>query len=427
MADRIKGLRGMNDLLPSQVLLWQRLERTMASVVSLYGYEEIRLPLLEPTALFRRSIGDVTDIVEKEMYTFEDLNGDSISLRPEGTAGCLRACLEQGLLHNQSQKLWYCGPMFRHERPQKGRYRQFHQFGLEAFGFDGLAAELEVMLIGQRLWQGLGVDSALVLEIKTLGEPSERQVHRQRLIDHFPPHCDQLDQDSQARVQRSPLRLLDSKAPQMQALIQAAPSLMDCLGPSSRDRFEALCAGLDALGVAYRVNPSLVRGLDYYAHSVFEWVTTELGSQAAVCAGGVYNSLVEQLGGQAMPAVGMAIGLERLLLLLEACQVEPEPPRLPLVYVIHSGQPALWKALSLAEALRSTLEARILVHSGEGSFKSQFKKADKSGARFALILGEEELETGTVTIKDLRQASDQQRIPEEALSSYFSGEKRVSV
>lgn len=411
MSERIQAIRGMNDTLPETSYGWRTLETRFANCLTSYGYQEIRLPLLENTQLFKRSIGEVTDIVEKEMYTFTDLNGDSLSLRPEGTAGCVRACLEHGLLHHQQQKLWYCGPMFRHEKPQKGRYRQFYQFGVEAFGFDGISIELELISICKRLWEQLGISDALQLQINTLGSLSERQTYRQTLVEYFKPHFEQLDEDSQRRLNKNPLRILDSKNPAMIELISGAPKLMDVMSDESRQSFFNLCHGLDMLGIKYQVNPLLVRGLDYYGHTVFEWVTDRLGSQATVCAGGRFDKLIEQLGGQPTPAIGFAIGIERLLLLMDTLQrVFPAQPK-PLLFMLATSEEGHVKALAMAEQIRNK-EPDWLVqvnHSG-GSFKSQFKKADKSGARLALILGEDEMQNDTISIKDLREGNQQERI-----------------
>jgi histidyl-tRNA synthetase len=373
---------------------------------------------LESTQLFKRTIGEVTDIVEKEMYTFNDLNEDSVSLRPEGTAGCVRACLEHGLLHNQQQKLWYSGPMFRHEKPQKGRYRQFSQFGVEAFGIPGVGIELELILICKRLWALLGITDAVTLQVNTLGEFEERQAYRQALIDYFTPHSHLLDEDSQRRLYRSPMRILDSKNPAMQALIANAPKLTDVLSDSSRQHFEALCAGLDGLGITYTINPVLVRGLDYYGHTVFEWVTDQLGSQSTLCAGGRYDKLVEMLGGHQTPAIGFALGAERLLLLMDAlgAKHEQEPP--PEIYMITDGREALQRAFILAESLRATCHLNVIVHTGDARFKSQFKKADKSGAKLALILGDDELAQQKIGIKDLRNAMEQQTIDQSELMDF---------
>ncbi len=420
MTERIQAVRGMNDILPEQVPFWRHVERIVEHCLFQYGYQEIRFPLVESTALFKRSIGDETDIVEKEMYTFEDRNGDSLTLRPEGTAGCVRACIEHGLLHNQQQKLWYAGPVFRHEKPQKGRYRQFTQMGVEAFGFSGVAIELELLAIGQRLWKMLGVADVVHLQINTLGELSERQAYRLRLIDYFKSHFDVLDEDSKRRLTKNPLRILDSKNPELQSIIAAAPKLIDEIGVESRNQFHALCNGLETLGIPYTINPSLVRGLDYYGGVVFEWVTEHLGSQATVCAGGRFDKLVEQFGGNATPAIGFALGVERLILLIEYLQNKELTQVLPVVFMIATGNEALDRLIVLAETIRNAYpNAPVIVNVAMGGFKSQFKKADKSGARLALILGEEEFAAGSISIKDLRADNEQVTLPQDQLIEYL--------
>ena len=420
MVERIQAIRGVNDILPDQSFAWRYLEQVFAQCMGYYGYQEIRLPLLESTQLFKRTIGEITDIVEKEMYTFNDLNGDSLTLRPEGTAGCVRACLEHGLLHNQQQKLWYAGPMFRHEKPQKGRYRQFHQLGVEAFGIAGVGVELELIALCKRLWDTLGVSHAVRLEINTLGELSERQAYRETLVNYLKPNFDKLDEDSKRRLDKNPLRILDSKNPHMQALIAEAPKMIDVLSEDSRLHFFNLCEGLQALGIAYTVNPFLVRGLDYYGHSVFEWVTDQLGSQATVCAGGRFDKLVEHLGGNSTPAIGFAIGVERLLLLMETMDKLPAQEPVAPLFMIAVGDEALQRALVLAESLRNDAHHwSVVVNTAGGSFKSQFKKADKSGARLALILGIDEVQKQTISVKDLRKSEEQVNIPQEALNQYI--------
>ena len=420
MSDRIQAIRGMNDVLPDKSLSWQHLDRSFSQCLHAYGYQEIRLPILESTQLFKRSIGEITDVVQKEMYTFNDLNGDSISLRPEGTAGCVRACLEHGLLHNQQQKLWYNGPMFRHEKPQKGRYRQFTQLGVEAFGFAGPAIELELIAITKRLWTMLGLSDALCLEINTLGTLEERQSYRTTLIDYFKPHFDLLDEDSKLRLDKNPLRILDSKNPHMQTLVAGAPKLYDVIGDESRQHFESLCQGLDALQISYKINPFLVRGLDYYGHTVFEWVTDRLGSQATVCAGGRFDKLIDQLGGMATPAVGFAMGAERLLLLMEELLVLPADDVKPSIFFIPVGDEAMQRALVLAESLRNDEQnGQVIVNTIAGSLKNQFKKADKSGARIAIILGIDEMREHTISIKDLRRSGEQVTIPQDQLNHYI--------
>lgn len=420
MVEKIQAIRGMNDVLPSETLTWRQLESVFISCMSQYGYQEIRFPHVESTQLFKRSIGEVTDIVEKEMYTFTDLNGDSLTLRPEGTAGCLRACLEHGLLHNQQQKLWYLGPMFRHEKPQKGRYRQFHQFGVEALGIAGAAVEVELIALCRRLWKTLRIDQHVELQINSLGELSERHRYREQLINYFKNHFDKLDEDSKRRLERNPLRILDSKNPDMQALLKEAPQLADFLGSDSKKRFTDLCEGLENLGIGYTINPFLVRGLDYYGHTVFEWVTDKLGSQATVCAGGRYDVLVEQLGGEPTPAVGFALGEERLLLLLETLSISLDKQKMPSLFIIATGNKPMQQALSLAEILRNeNSNWEIITNTVGGSFKSQFKKADKSGAELALILGEDEAKENKVSIKNLRKHEEQVTIAQVDLIQYL--------
>lgn len=399
MADIIRSIRGMNDLLPDVTPYWQAVEDTLKTVLSGYGYQEIRFPIVEKTELFKRSIGEVTDIVEKEMYTFEDRNGDSLTLRPEGTAGCVRAAMQNGLL-NQTQRLWYMGPMFRHERPQKGRYRQFHQVGVEAFGVDGPDIDAEMIMMTARLWKDLGL-TGISLQLNSLGSTEARLAYRDELIKYFEAHQDQLDEDSQRRLYSNPLRILDSKNPDMQSLNEAAPKLIDHLDEASKLHFDALCQTLDKVGVAYEINPRLVRGLDYYGKTVFEWVTDQLGSQGTVCAGGRYDGLVAQLGGKGATAIGFAIGIERLIALLEATDALPQIPQTD-AYLVAVGDTAAAQAPILAERLRDQLPGiKLISHCGGGSFKSQFKKADRSGARWTLILGEEETNNETVGVKTM--------------------------
>jgi len=408
---KIQSIRGMNDLLPEQSALWQYLERVVADMLDRYGYREIRFPILEQTELFKRAVGEVTDIVEKEMYCFDDRNGDSLSLRPEGTAGCVRACSEHGLLHNQSQRLWYSGPMFRHERPQKGRLRQFHQIGVEAFGLNGPDIDAELLLITARLWQQLNIDHAVTLQINSLGTAADRATYRAALVEFLEARYEQLDKDSQQRLASNPMRILDSKDAQTQALLNDAPSLSDFIDQPSRDHFAQLCAVLDAAGVSYEINPRLVRGLDYYSKTVFEWVTTSLGAQGTICAGGRYDGLVEQLGGKPCPGVGFAMGVERLVLLLDELGVVPDSIGQPVdLYLLAVGE-VEQQALVLAENLRNDCpQISLQTHCGGGSFKSQIKKADKSGATVALILGEDEAASNTVGVKYLRENLDQQTV-----------------
>jgi histidyl-tRNA synthetase len=407
MAKTLQAVRGMNDILPGESSVWQYLEDTLRDVVHAYGYREIRLPLLEKTELFKRSIGEVTDIVEKEMYTFDDRNGDSLTLRPEGTASCVRACMEHGLLHNQVQRLWYAGPMFRHERPQKGRYRQFHQIGVEAFGMAGPDIDAEMIFMTARMWERLGLQGA-VLQVNSLGTLAARADYRTALVAWLRAHETALDDDSRRRLESNPLRILDSKNPEMQSLIEDAPRLPDYLDEESRTHFSALCALLDSAGLEYKVNPRLVRGLDYYSKTVFEWVTDQLGAQGTICAGGRYDGLVEYLGGKPAPAIGFALGLERLLALLEAGGATL-PASLPHVYLVLNGARGVQEGMVFAETLRAALPGlRLLSNCGNGSFKSQFKRADKSGAEYALVMGDDEAEQGTLILKPLRSKLDQE-------------------
>ncbi len=408
MAQPIQAIRGMNDILPEQAQLWQHVEDVFRALMASYGYRQVRLPLVEKTELFKRSIGEVTDIVEKEMYTFEDRNGDSLTLRPEGTAGCVRAGIQNGLLHNQVQRLWYLGPMFRHERPQKGRYRQFHQLGVESFGLPGPDLDAELILMSARLWARLGLSGDVVLQLNSLGSPEARGAYREQLVAYFRAHRAALDEDSLRRLDSNPLRILDSKNPEMAPLIAEAPVLLEHLDGASREHFEQLCARLDDLQVPYRVNHRLVRGLDYYTRTVFEWVTDRLGAQGTVCAGGRFDGLVEQLGGRPTPAAGFALGIERLVDLL--ADAEGARQRfLPEVYMVLVGESAERAGLQLAERLRDALpELRLAMNCGGGSFKSQLKRADKSGAQLAVILGDEEASARQVAVKPLRSAEAQQ-------------------
>ncbi len=408
----------MNDCLPEVSGTWQKVEAVLRQVVASYGYQEIRTPIVESTDLFKRSIGEVTDIVEKEMYTFEDRNGDSLTLRPEGTASCVRAGNEHGLLYNQQQRLWYLGPMFRHERPQKGRYRQFHQFGVEAYGLGGPDIDLEVILLSARLWKAFGISDHVTLQINTLGSNEARQRYREALVEFLQARADQLDEDSLRRLETNPLRVLDSKNPQVQAAITDAPSLMDYLDPESKTHFETLCNRLEHAGITFEVNPRLVRGLDYYNRTVFEWVTDSLGAQGTVCAGGRYDGLVEQLGGKATPAVGFAMGMERLVLLLTTLQPETLPDTCADVYVTALGDDAQQYAVDVAEQLREAMpDIRVMMHCGGGNLKKQLKRADKTGAQVALLLGSEEAEQQTVMVKPLRDGGEQQSVDLNALAA----------
>lgn len=409
----LQAVRGMNDVLPADSALWQYFERTVADLLGGYGYQQVRLPIVEPTELFKRTIGEVTDIVEKEMYTFADRNGDSLTLRPEGTAGCVRAMVEHGLLGGGvSQKVWYAGPMFRHERPQKGRYRQFNQIGVETFNLTGPDIDAELIILTWRLWNKLGLADAVTLELNSLGSADDRLRYRAALVEYLRARFDQLDEDSQRRLESNPLRVLDSKNPQTQALLADAPKLADYLNEEAKAHFEGLRALLDAAQVPYVINPRLVRGLDYYGLTVFEWVTDKLGAQGTVCAGGRYDGLVEQLGGKPAPAVGFAMGIERLLLLIETLGKVPEElARTVDLYLVMLGDEAERAGFRLAEQLRDALPGiRLVVHCGGGSFKSQFKKADKSGALYALILGEDEAAAEQIGLKPLRDRTDQQNL-----------------
>lgn len=404
MSKSIQAIRGMNDLLPDTVVYWQRIEDVAHRILSAYGYREIRLPQLEKTELFKRSIGEVTDIVEKEMYTFVDRNGDSLTLRPEGTAGCVRAAIENGMLHNQTHRLWYAGPMFRHERPQKGRYRQFYQIGVEAFGLPGPDIDAEIIIMTARLWRELGLEN-LTLEINSLGTVATRNAHRQELVAYLNDHIDRLDNDSRRRLQHNPLRILDSKNPDVQKVVAGAPRLIDYLNAESKEHFEQLLTYLDNAGVAYIVNPCLVRGLDYYSRTVFEWTTTALGAQGTVCAGGRYDGLVEQLGGTAVPAAGFALGMERLVELVQQ-KLQSSLVETLDAYLVLLGDKAKQRGATLAESLRDN-GLRVIMHCGDGSLKSQMKKADNSGARYAIILGDDELTNGKASVKYLRETGEQ--------------------
>lgn len=391
----------MNDCLPTQSPLWQKLESTVQRVVSAYGYNEVRMPIVEMTNLFSRAIGEVTDVVEKEMYTFEDRNGDSLTLRPEGTAGCVRAGIENGLLYNQEQRLWYMGPMFRHERPQKGRYRQFHQCGVEVFGIEGPDVDAELIMMTARLWRELGIDKHVRLELNSIGSLEARANYRTALVAYLEQHIDILDDDCKRRMHTNPLRVLDTKNPDVQAILGDAPRLSDYLDAESKEHFAGLCELLDAAGIEYQVNERLVRGLDYYNRTVFEWITESLGSQGTVCGGGRYDGLVEQLGGKPTKAVGFAMGLERLVLMLETLELN-EVRRSVDAYVVTAGEGTLMAGMKLAENLREQMpELRVMNHFGGGNFKKQFKRADKVGAAVALVLGENEVSENNVVVKDL--------------------------
>jgi len=414
MSDALQAVKGMNDILPDEAGLWLWFEDTVREWLEAYGYRNIRMPLVEPTALFKRAIGEVTDIVEKEMYSFEDsLNGDQLTLRPEGTASCVRAVLQHNLLYNAPQRLWYAGQMFRHERPQKGRYRQFHQIGVEAMGFGGPDIDAEQIIMCARLWKKLGIRD-VTLQLNTLGDSASRQRHRDKLIVYFEGHKDVLDADALRRLYSNPLRILDTKNPAMQELVGNAPRLMDELEEDAIQHFEAVQAILKRHDVAFEINPRLVRGLDYYNRTVFEWVTTRLGAQGTICAGGRFDGLIAQIGGKPAPAMGFAMGVERLLALLQEDGMKP--PAVPLdVYVVHQGEQAQVLAWQAAEMLRDN-GVRVLLHCGGGSFKSQMKKADGSGAVCAVIVGDDEAAANAVTVKPLR-GGEQQRVAMTELQS----------
>lgn len=416
MAKSLKSIRGMHDVLPEESPRWQAFEEKVRQLMHAYSYSEIRTPIVESTDLFCRSIGEVTDIVEKEMYTFDDRNGDRLTLRPEGTASCVRAGIQHGILHNQIRRLWYMGPMFRHERPQKGRYRQFHQLGVEAFGIADADIDAELIIMSSRLWRELGLKD-LRLELNTLGSAESRATYREVLVEYLEKHRDQLDEDSLRRVYKNPLRVLDSKNPAMQSVIENAPDLHDYLDEESVEHFRRLKVYLDAAGINYTVNPRLVRGLDYYCKTVFEWVTESLGAQGTVCAGGRYDGLVEQLGGKHSPAAGFAIGMERLLSLMEETGVAFEEKPID-VYLMPVALTDIERTVKLAETLRDALpELKIQMHCGGGSVKSQMKKADKSGAEIALSVSGEE--PGRIIVKYLREKKDQQHIDQDAVINFL--------
>lgn len=420
MAKNIQAIRGMNDYLPEDTALWQPIEAALKQVLTSYGYSEIRLPIVEQTPLFKRAIGEVTDVVEKEMYTFDDRNGDSLTLRPEGTAGCVRAGIEHGLLYNQEQRLWYIGPMFRHERPQKGRYRQFHQLGAEVFGLNGPDVDAELILLTARWWRALGISEHVSLELNSIGSLEARADYRDALVAYLEQFKDKLDEDCKRRMYSNPLRVLDSKNPEVQALLNDAPRLSEYLDEESREHFAGLCQLLDDAGIAYTVNERLVRGLDYYNRTVFEWVTNSLGAQGTVCAGGRYDGLVAQLGGHATPAVGFAMGLERLVLLVQAVNPDFQPQRAVDVYLISSGEGTQSAAMRLAEKIRDAYpQVKLMTNYGGGNFKKQFARADKWGARVALVLGENEMNAGQINVKNL-QSGDQQTIAQDDVAAILA-------
>jgi len=410
VAKKIQAIRGMNDTLPEQTPVWQKLESLLREVVSSYGYSEIRMPIVESTNLFKRSIGEVTDIVEKEMYTFDD-NGDSLTLRPEGTASCVRAGNEHGLLYNQERRMWYMGPMFRHERPQKGRYRQFNQFAIETFGMATPDIDAEVILLSARLWKALGIDSHVELQLNSLGSNEARALYKEALVAYLQLHEDKLDDDSKRRMKTNPLRVLDSKNKDVQAVLVDAPKLSEHLDDESVAHFAKLQQYLDAAGIKYVINERLVRGLDYYNRTVFEWVTSSLGAQGTICAGGRYDGLVEQLGGKATPAVGFAMGLERIVLMLNELELNDDVKGDVDIYSVLVGEDTDIAGFKVAELIRTELpQIKMMHHCGAGNFKKQMKRADKSGARIALIIGEGELQDNCVTIKDLQGKAEQQTV-----------------
>ncbi|HGS4740877.1 TPA: histidine--tRNA ligase [Vibrio parahaemolyticus] len=401
MAKTIQAIRGMNDCLPTQSPLWQKLENTVKNVISAYGYNEVRMPIVEETNLFSRAVGEETDVVSKEMYTFDDRNGDSLTLRPEGTAGCVRSCIQNSLINRDEQRLWYMGPMFRHERPQKGRYRQFHQCGVEVFGLNGPDVDSELIMMTARLWRELGIDKHVRLELNSIGSQEDRADYRTALVAFLEQHIDVLDEDCKRRMHTNPLRVLDTKNPDIQAILGDAPRLSEYLGEESKAHFAGLCELLDAAGIEYTVNERLVRGLDYYNRTVFEWITESLGAQGTVCGGGRYDGLVEQLGGKPTPAVGFAMGLERLVLMLETLELT-DVRRSVDVYLVTAGEGTMMAGMKLAEQLREAISGvRVMNHFGGGNFKKQFKRADKVGAVVALVLGENEVADNTVVLKDL--------------------------
>ena len=420
MAKNLQSVRGMRDILPEQSSSWQFIENIARELFNSYGYKELRTPIIESTDLFKRSIGDATDIVEKEMYTFEDRNGDSLTLRPEGTAGCVRAGMQHGLLHNQQQRIWYIGPMFRHERPQKGRYRGFYQAGIETYGIAGPDIDAEIIAVAARFWKKLGFKNVR-LEINSLGSNEAREAYREVLIAYFSKNEDQLDEDSKRRLHQNPLRILDTKNPKMKDLVANAPDLLDYLDSESKEHFDGLKQRLTTMGIEYQINSRLVRGIDYYNRTVFEWITDELGAQGTICAGGRYDGLVKQLGGRATPACGFGIGLDRLQLLVEEQGLDQSNYQ-PHAYFVLSGKEAETEGLALAEKLRDTLpDLRLLVNGGAGSFKSQLKRADNSGAEYALILGDNEVTEGTITVKPLRNKElKQQTLSQDILDKFIS-------
>ena len=410
MAKTIQAIRGMNDCSPTESPLWQWIEAQVRQVLNNYGYSEVRMPVVESTPLFARAIGEVTDVVSKEMYTFWD-NDEQLTLRPEGTAGCVRAAIEHGWIYNNEQRLWYMGPMFRHERPQKGRYRQFHQAGVEVFGIANPEIDAELIMLTYRLWKALGIDQHVTLQLNSIGSLEARANYRSALVGFLENHQDLMSDEEKDRLVKNPLRILDTKNPELQKVLDNAPKLLDYLDDESREHFEQLCSLLDAVGIQYEINPKLVRGLDYYNKTVFEWVTSALGAQGTVCGGGRYDGLVEQLGGHATPSIGFAMGLERLVLLVQ--EVNPNVPVKSAVdiYVVYQGEGTTLAAFELAEKVRSKLpHLNTMLHCSGGNFKKQFKRADKSGATLALVIGESEVQNKQVVVKHLQGGADQQTL-----------------
>ncbi|MFZ7175111.1 histidine--tRNA ligase [[Pasteurella] aerogenes] len=420
MAKTIQAIRGMNDCSPTESPLWQWVEGKVRSVLQNYGYSEVRMPIVESTPLFARAIGEVTDVVSKEMYTFWD-NDEQLTLRPEGTAGCVRAAIEHGWIYNNEQRLWYLGPMFRHERPQKGRYRQFHQVGVEIFGIAKPEIDVELILLTARLWKELGIFEHVTLQLNSIGSLQARQNYRTALVAFLAQHLDLLSEEEKERLVKNPLRILDSKNEVLQKVLNDAPKLLDYLDDDSREHFAQVCALLDAMGIQYEVNPKLVRGLDYYNDTVFEWVTSALGAQGTVCGGGRYDSLVEQLGGYATNGVGFAMGLERLVLLVQEVNHQIELPRSVDIYVIYAGENTTLPAFQLAERVRTALPyLRTMVHCSGGNFKKQFKRADKNAAKIALVIGESEVAQGQVIVKDLLAGVEQQSVALDDIVAHLS-------
>ncbi|WP_439328006.1 histidine--tRNA ligase [Lonepinella sp. BR2357] len=420
MAKTIQAIRGMNDCSPTESPLWQWVESQVRQVLASYGYAEVRMPIVESTPLFARAIGEVTDVVSKEMYTFWD-NDEQLTLRPEGTAGCVRAAVEHGWIYNNEQRLWYIGPMFRHERPQKGRYRQFHQAGVEIFGIANPEIDAELILLTARLWKALGIDQHVALQLNSIGSLEARQNYRSALVDFLQNHLDLMNEEEKERLVKNPLRILDTKNQALQEVLNNAPKLLDYLDEESREHFAQLCALLDNMGIQYEINPKLVRGLDYYNKTVFEWVTTALGAQGTVCGGGRYDGLVEQLGGHATPSVGFAMGLERLVLLVqEVNQAIPVQSAVD-IYLVFAGEGTTLAAFKIAEKLRSELpHLRIMTHCSGGKFQKQFKRADKVGAKFAIVIGETEVQSNQVVVKDLLGNADQQTVAVDELVAYLT-------